>query len=172
MVRKSSKISAYSRYKLLKTSLINPNNAPDWLIEACQTQGNLASLNKPDIGIIKMAKNSMQAAADEAIEDGGWEQLEILRIQLKDFFSTNKRKSKKNKYTISDARQETASYKDKLILADRHRVRLNRAYYDLMNIAQESSLSNPKIKRLLEKHISIYGRELGLTILKEDTSDA
>ena len=171
MVRESTKVSTYNRYKELKMAVKNPNSAPEWLIDACVTQGKLASLNKPEFGITKIAKNSMQAAADEVIEDGGWESLEILRIELRSNISQKVKKIKTKSDKLSDARQKIIGYKEKLMLADRQRVRLNRAYYDLMNIVQEAAPKNSKIEYLLNKHISIYGNELGLTLLKEELSD-
>ncbi|MBL3557596.1 MULTISPECIES: hypothetical protein [Marinobacter] len=150
--------------KVLYRSMIDALQYPDaypWITSKCGSQAAIASVERRSIGIHAMTLNTFKKYSDAAL-DGGFEQLEKLRVAIK-------RKSKNaNGETSKGTKSKTAVYKEKLDEAERLRAILIRAYTDLNRICLDAVRKSPEYQYDLDRHNELYREYFSLTLVAND----
>ncbi|MDP4532855.1 hypothetical protein Q9252_11940 [Marinobacter salarius] len=135
-----------------------------WLLESCKTQGSLAQTNKPDLNIIPMSLNTFKQYANTYI-DGGFQLIDNLRRDVLEKAG----KTKNTKQEKSDAISEKVrSLSSQLELAQKQKAVLQKAYFELNEIALEAIANSPHQKRLLDRHNELYDKYFSLRVVGDD----
>lgn len=138
--------------RILYFEMVEALKKPDeyaWLTSKCGSQAAIASTDRKSIGIQAMTLNTFKKYSDIALE-GGFDQLEKLRIAIR-----QKNKDSKNKLS-SGKKSEIADYKHKLNEAERLRAILIRAYTDLNRICLDAVKKSPEYQYDLDRHNELY----------------
>jgi hypothetical protein len=147
--------------KALHLSMIDALKNPDeypWITSKCGSQASIALIERKSIGIQAMTLNTFKKYSELALE-GGFEQLEKLRISIK-----QKCKNLNNK-SLNNNRSKALAYKDKLDEAERLRAILVRAYTDLNRICLDAVRKSPEYQYDLERHNELYREYFSLKIV-------
>ncbi|RYH00006.1 MAG: hypothetical protein EON58_01795 [Alphaproteobacteria bacterium] len=135
--------SAASRFKLLETVL--SGGSPQFheaVVAACKSQVAFASLNLPEIGVVKLSLNTLKKVANITIEKGGWDRVDKMRREL---YMAHGRSPKPKK------RAETGP-SDPLELERRLRLRLGAAYTELLQKLIKLSDAVPELEDFVKRH--------------------
>ena len=151
------KESVKALYHAMKQALDNPLDYV-WLTSKCGSQAAIASVERKSIGIQPMTLNTLKKYSDVAF-DGGFGQLDKLRVAIKNKVKDGKIGAKRKK------EDKAAFYKKKLDEAERLRAILIRAYTDLNRICLDSVKKNPEYKFDLDKHHELYREYLALRLV-------
>lgn len=159
MVKKSDLFDAncesvFNLFELLTSYVTGKKNPPPWLTKACSSQGAIAALSKPEMGIRPMSLNTFKKCAEYRLV-GGFKQFDELRIKIKD-------------NPVPKKKPRVSTDKNELHEAQRLRVTLTRAYQDLMRIAQRASRGDAVIERELAEHQVLYGQYFGVVGVSDD----
>jgi hypothetical protein len=162
MMRETSTDGVLARLRLLERMLDTPRRKDEPVIRACGTQGGLAALFLPDEKIRPMSLNCMKSVADAAIEDGGWPRLDRLRQTV---HTLGKKGGPRGSKASQAARagKERGTAPDLLAEADRGRLRLARAYTELLALADryvEEAGREP-----LARHQATWREQLGMAVV-------
>jgi hypothetical protein len=167
-MRDSTYASAIKKKVLLERCLDSKHSAlTQTVLPFCKSQQALAAMAIPAEGIAATSLNSLKRAADLYIEDGGWGSLDSLRRTL---VATVAQRSRRT------ARQDTAHQKAQdlrrlLEEADRARLRVERAYTELLRLARLHLAKDQQGLAAIARHQSIWGQRLGLAIVSTEKQD-
>lgn len=131
----------------------------------CKSQQALAALAIPSEGITATSLNSLKKAADLYIEDGGWSSLDSLRRTLVATLDLRSRRAARQRTVqleVKDLRQLVEE-------ADRARLRVERAYTELLALARSHVANDPLGQAAIARHQSIWGHRLSLTLVPTET---
>lgn len=150
--------SAMERYRYL-SALVDRKDVPSAIVEMCRSQSRLAAWNVPERNISPMSLNTLKAAADREIEDGGWANLNALRLQIA-------RTPRQRSVSRVDAQSsEIKRLRTRLDESARARAVLNRAYFDALTLLQASAARDEVLAAQLERHNATYQEVFGLRIV-------
>lgn len=158
-MRSNVQSSAYARYKLLSEAIAQKGSVPAELLTACRTQSSLAEFESKDLGITGISLNSLKAAAELVVEDGGWARLDELRRQIK---GTKTAPHPPKQKRLSQSRRAT----NDLDSADRGRLLIGRAYLDLLSLIRAASGRDEELASKLKRHMDMWRDQLSLPLNK------
>lgn len=150
--------AALERYRYL-CAIVERKTIPADIIKICRSQSRLAAWSFPQRRIFPVSLNTLKAAADREIEDGGWAGLDGIRLKV----SKIQRKS-----SISRVDRQAAEIKrlrNQLDESVRIRATLNRAYFDALTLLQAAVTRDVSLAAQLERHTATFGEALGLRVL-------
>lgn len=150
---------AYARYKLIRDAVAQKGPIAPELVNACRTQSSLATFESADLGVSRLSLNSLKAAAELVVEDGGWAHLDLLRRQIKGARSSSQPSKKKR---VSQSRRET----NDLDTADRGRLLIGRAYLDLLSLIRSVSARDDELASKLRRHMDMWRDQLSLPLTR------
>lgn len=138
--------SVLARFQLLEAVLSGECKcSTSVLVKACQSQAFFASMNFPEKGIYKMSLNTLKAAANTFIEDGGWRRMDGMRRQLYKISIAAKTTTTKG---VSNADHDI----DSLVIERRLRLRLETAYLDLLQKLAIIAGADVELAEFLQRH--------------------
>ncbi|MGF6508601.1 hypothetical protein [Paraburkholderia sp. 32] len=158
-MREVSESGVLARLTLLERVLDAPRRTDEAVIQACGTQRGLAALTLPDEKIRPMSLNCMKSVAAFAIEDGGWPRLDRLRRTVHTMRKQGTRKNRMGKDS-KERRTET----ELLAEADRGRLRLARAYTELLALADK--YVKDEGREPFARHQATWREQLGMSVVE------
>jgi hypothetical protein len=144
--------STLARYRLLTRVLEGRGSIPSALVSACASQGGLAQLSLPAEGITPLALNTIKACADRVLETGGWQQLDGLRRQVQAVAKQRGIVDRRRRPRVQALRDREAELAEALATERRYRIRLERAYSDLLGELRSLAKANPMLAGALERY--------------------
>lgn len=163
--RNSSLGGALKRYRMLESALGNPKRAKAELVESCESQGKLAALMQPDVGVHAMSLNTLKRLANEEISNGGWAELDRARRELYRWYRKQRnRQPVRPKNTREQLKEKLAALEGKVEQLHRGRAVLIRAYSELLGIAQKAAKTDQQTQLKLDRHRVAFG-EVGIHAL-------
>ncbi len=144
--------STLARYRLLTRALEGRGSIPPALVSACASQGGLAQLSLPGEGITPLSLNTLKACADRVIETGGWKQLDALRRQVCGVAKQRGIADRRRRPRVQALRDREAELAEALSAERRYRLRLERAYHDLLGELRTLAKANPMLAGALERY--------------------
>ena len=167
-----NKTSTYARFKLLERSIKVPKNATQAILDACKSQASLANWEVPTDGIYRMSLNTLKSTADLVIEDGGWEELNRLRQQLRDLSKQLKNRKSQAPHYTKQAKIEKGKEQQKIIdEGSRTRFLLILAYSDAMTMLRNIAKKDTTVANLIQRHFAKFGTDLGIRVIKGGKRD-
>lgn len=147
--------------------LRNAQGCDPKFLRACGSIGALAALEIPDLGIYKMCRNALKMNAAFAIESGGWNAFRQRWLAAKAQAKLASKTKNATPNLRAGARRHniTAELRLKIDQANRTRIFLNRAYFDLRTVLNQAAVSNDEIAQKLARHIEMYGEGLGIRVV-------
>lgn len=134
------------------------------------TTRSLASLEMPEYGIHKMSRNAMIANAEIVVEKGGWEAFKDHRKKVRNLLTQASRKSDRQRRSagVRTELNEATELRLKLLEANRARILLNRAYFDLHVVLRGAASKDQAIAAKLKRHNTLYGERLGIRVVEKN----
>lgn len=167
-VTKESREGALARLRLLDTALGRPNRMSTEWTKACASQGSLAALNLPKEGIVPVSLNTLKKAADLAIEQGGWQELDKKRKTLLHLVISTRIERRERKR--NSAAGKVAMFEAQLSQERRARVVLNRAYVELYKKFEALAENDSNLARQLERHAATFAVPQRLEVVEKSAS--
>ena len=133
-----------------------PELAPDGLLEACATQEKLAKYVCEEHQIRALSLNTLKAAAELAVEDGGWVEFDRLRWEI--YGSSLSALQAKKKASRSLGRRVTNLREENELLSQRNqgllrgRMKLLSAYSDAIKLLRDYQSQYPELAEKLREH--------------------
>ncbi|MEA1079187.1 hypothetical protein [Marinobacter qingdaonensis] len=163
-MKQSQIISVKSLTETLARATQDRRYRHKWLVERCKTQGSLAQTHKPELNINPMSLNTFKKYADTFI-DGGFQLIDKLRLNVLE----KAEKTKTTKQEKSDAiSKKVRSLSFQLELAQKQKAVLQKAYFELNEIALEAIANSPHRKRLLDRHNELYDKYFSLHVVDDE----
>lgn len=151
-MRKSTLECAQRRFKVLSDIALGHSPVTAELQKACESQPDFAAFKSTALGISRISLNQLKVAADKALkEQGGWKKLNELRKATRDY----QLESEQPKATTREAKAV-----DKLGEAIRYRLRLGRAFIELLDLAERFTGQDPSLKSELEHFKKLWFEEV------------
>lgn len=169
-MREAIKASTYARVKLMRAVLAESRTLPVEFGRACRSQGALAHLAIKELGITPVSLNSLIAAASIIVEDGGWKKFDELRRSVfaswmssqKSPFGTARSRNR------ASLNEEIARLRQLADQSDRGRLRIARAYAEILRITRSAATRDDQIKNELDRHLALWQKELGLPFFAKE----
>ncbi len=149
---------AYERYRYL-CSFAERQTIPHEIVEICKRQSRLAAWSVPSRNIRPVSLNTLKAAADREIEEGGWDRLNAVRLSVARH-SVNRPASRADAQTAEINRLHNL-----LDEAARTRAMLNRAYFDALTLLQAAAVRDEPLSTQLERHNATFKDVFGLRVV-------
>ena len=135
-----------------------------WVAVQCKSQGALAQTHKPNLGIKPMSLNTLKGYANEFLV-GGFEQLDVLRKAVLCRAQSTTRPSG----TEPDRMAEKISdLQNELRRVQEQKATLQKAYFELNQLALEALPNSPHHQILLKRHNKLYESYFGLRVVEEN----
>jgi len=148
--------SVVNTYTLLKKAIDDPENVSAAFIEACKSQGTLASLDLPEVGICAMSLNTMKTHADS---NGKilWSQLDAYRkAALKKHQQYARTKTKPSRGSKNYLEDRLACIEKGLQQKINEIIQFADRYDDLLTLSRDHSRLNPTFEAKLKRHLDRY----------------
>jgi len=126
------------------------------LKEACQTQVSLSKFSLPSKGIKPLALNTLKAAAEVAVEDGGWTKLEQKRKELYKSIIRTTRLNPSRDELLNSSRNRLSEEKHKNRMMLLERAITVAAYRDIISTVHQYSSVNPDLQQALKRHEATF----------------
>src|ERR1700730_7066704 len=141
---------------LLQEAEQNESAEFESLKKNCQTQVTLSKFSLPSRKIKPLALNTLKAAADTVIENGGWAKLDSKRKEIyhSTFLKGERRRTKDSILKSSQDRLKSEKEKNRVMLLER--VVTVAAYRDLVAAVLEYSNTNPGLMERLKRHEATF----------------
>jgi hypothetical protein len=172
----SSAISIESTLNLwaeLRAATYNTASASKKLIQACATQAALARYRCPEKNIRPLALNTLKAAAEEAVELGGWKQLNELRRTLHARgLSGAEQRRKTNRglgHRLNSAAESNKALQARIKNLLRSRVVMLQAYGDIVDLLKTYQHLDANLAQRLKRHERMF--DLKLIAAAENTDE-
>ncbi|WP_333985335.1 hypothetical protein [Burkholderia orbicola] len=162
-MRDLSEKGVLARFDLLERALRNPERVPATVWKALRTQRGLAALSIPDQEIRPMSLNCLKSASDSVIEEGGWQKVDGLRRKLCAHDRRPRVSARGGPYGAGIKKDYDALY-SRLMEADQGRLRMTKAYAELLNLAKRWLQDEPG-REALARHLATWQSELGWRIV-------
>lgn len=152
---------AVNSVRNLWTQMLGVKNSLDGICrpglrEACATQEKLSKFECKEEQIFSLALNTFKAAADVAVEKGGWEKLDELRREIYvislPILQANKKVKRSLGNQVGRLRSENQDLKEKNKYLLRGRAILLSAYFDAIKTMRESQGHYPEMAEKLREH--------------------
>jgi hypothetical protein len=142
--------------KLLREIAAESKSPSKALLNACSRQSALANFSQTADGIIPMSLNTLKRTAEACLGDGGWEELDALRVCV----MRSTRKAEPALSPLNAARQRTVDAEARNDEQFQTRALLYRAYNSALTLATEFAEDRPerieKIKRLHALYADVF----------------
>lgn len=157
-MRESIRNAALARLKLLEEAIAGLGTVPKTFIAACSSQGTFAQLQLPSREVMPLSLNALKNAADQVVV-GGWTQMDKLRLKV---LNANGGQPASASLTVRTSKsEETERMRILVSNADRARLRIARAYMDLLTIASSAATRDKQLRHELERHRALWAEEFG-----------
>lgn len=164
-MRESNRLNVLSRLKALRDALDPDARISKALGASCRSQNAFAALKEPSLGIEDLSLNTLKLCANAYIEDGGWIELNRLRKLLHQAWLATASTNKSTKRTRNSApRSEITHLRSSIDVTDRFRLKLVRAYLDLLRVAESAATRDQQLFNELNSHRACWMKELGLPL--------
>lgn len=163
--------STLARFALLERALSGEKSIPASLRQASRSQGKLARLSLPDLGIEPMSLNTLKSMADVAIESGGWEKLDEMRQAYLHAIDGSASYSEKYISRTEQLKTAVAQLEESLAIERRYRLRLQASYSALLRRMRISAESDQDLAIFLSRHLAAFSLKT-LSIASRTDEDA
>ncbi|SDG76936.1 hypothetical protein [Janthinobacterium sp. YR213] len=163
--------STLARFALLEKALRGEKSIPASLRHACRSQGKLARLSLPNLGIEPMSLNTLKNQADVAIESGGWEKLDEMRQSYLHAIEGSAPSSEKPLSATEQLKTAIARLEESLAIERRYRLRLQTSYAALIRRMRISAESDQDLAIFLNRHLAAFSLKT-LSIASRTDDDA
>lgn len=167
-LQEKHKASVYARHKVLSRVLNLPKSITQDIIDACESQHDLAKWEFTAEGIFPIRSlNTLKSVAEIVFEDGGWESLDTLRRQIRSIGRSRRlRKARPRPNTKEAQSNMIKELKTKLDETQRARAVVNLGYFDLASRLRAIAKSDETIAQLLRRHDEKFAGQLGMRVIK------
>ncbi|WP_185737232.1 hypothetical protein [Burkholderia cenocepacia] len=162
-MRDLSEKGVLARYGLLERALQKPERIPATVWKALRTQRGLAALSIPDQEIRPMSLNCLKSASDSVIEEGGWQRMDGLRRKLCAYDRRPRVSARGGPHGAGKKKDYDELY-SRLMEADQGRLRMTKAYAELLNLAKRW-LQDEAGHEALARHLATWQSELGWRVV-------
>jgi hypothetical protein len=142
------------------------------LLRACATQTALSKFRCDEKKIRPLALNTLKAAAEKAVEPGGWDKLEELRKTLYLRSLSSKERNRKAKrglgYRLDSAAEANKSLQERIKNLLLNRVALLQAYADAIDLLKTFRGLDANLAQRLQRHESMFDLKLIATAENSD----
>lgn len=156
----------------LRAATDNTGRASKKLIQACATQATIARFECPEKNIQPLALNTLKAAADEAVEPGGWNQLNELRktLYLRGLSGAEQRR-KANRgvvHRLNSVAESNKALEERIKNLLRSRVVMLQAYGDIVDLLKTYQDLDVNLAQRLKRHERMFDLKLIAAAEKAD----
>lgn len=144
--------SVLARFEMLQGALSGNKDVPKSFRDACMSQSTFAALALPSRGIDGHALNTLKAASDALIEQGGWKRLDAMRRKCR-------HSEKVAKKRMRGAKGERPTEASSLEIERRFRLRLEVAYFELLKKIAQLGKADPDVDTFLRRHKAGFSLE-------------
>jgi hypothetical protein len=159
-MKDSTLTQAKKRWALMTRYLERPSSINDKFLTACASQPALAAFSSDDLGLRPISLNSLKAAVEIVVENGGWDAFDGRRRDIRRLCTL----SKKNSQPAPESEYKTNARS--LDNADRARLLLGRAYNDLLILARTFAKKDDELAERLKRHETLWRDQLTLPLKK------
>lgn len=155
-VKPDNAVSVANTFTLLKKAIEGPESVSAIFIEACKSQGLLASLNYPELGICAMSLNTMKTHADN---NGNilWSQLDAYRkAALKKHQQHAKSKIRLSRGSKTYLEVRLAVTEKELQQKINEIIQFVDRYDDLLLLSRDHARLNSTFEAKLKRHLDRY----------------
>jgi hypothetical protein len=144
----------------LRAATDNTAHASKELIQACATQAALSRFRCVEKNIRPLALNTLKAAADEAVELGGWNKLNELRKTLYSRgLSGAERRRKVNRglgHRLNSAAESNKALQERVKILLRSRIVMLQAYGDIVDLLKTYQDLDANLAQRLKRHENMF----------------
>lgn len=164
-MHEASERGALVRWKLLQSASANPERLSATVTNSLRTQRSFAGLSIPDQDIHPLSLNCLKSAAEDVVEDGGWQRMDDLRRQIYSY-RTRSKSSVRGRKPGDGVASDRDDLSLKLAEADRGRLRVTKAYMELLDLTSRWLAESGR--EALRRHRATWQEELGLRVVNGD----